>query len=115
MNGVAPESAQIHLLNVPSSAAYAETRYSMNGIAAAGVGWDAAGKPLMSVSYRAPGDLRPGTYSDTVEVQLCVDAACANPIAGASASLAVKYEVTPYDSSHPPTVSLPGAPCPTRA
>lgn len=54
----------------------------------------------LTVYFRSPSTLAPGTYNDTVEVLACFDRQCLQPVKGSPATVRVSYTV--LDSSTPP-------------
>lgn len=73
--------------------------YSVNGIQSATLGGFGSNGSL-TITFRAPNSLAPGTYQDTVTVRACRESPCVNHIAGSPVTIAVTYTVT----VPPPTV-----------
>ena len=102
---VSPTSAQpdvqvdLSLANPPPNGTYYETRFNGTAVASASIIWQStlvngAQPGALEIQLDPPGLMGSGTYHDTVTVLVCLDAKCAQPIAGSPLAVAVTYTVT---------------------
>ncbi len=89
----------------PGELIYGEGRYSTNGIAAAQFALFTTGETV-SITFKAPDTVKPGTYTDEVIVEACTDSACAHQIAGSPKTISVTYTVAAVTGASAPTVAL---------
>lgn len=47
-----------------------------------------------TIQFKSPSDLGPGTYNDTVTVNVCLDQACSQPISNSPQTVKVQYTIT---------------------
>jgi len=72
---------------------YVSGKYSEVGISTVS---DSAGSlPVpVTVQFKSPGALGVGTYHDTVQISVCLDQACSEPVANSPQTVQVTYSVT---------------------
>lgn len=88
------------ITNAPSTELNYKVSSSGNAVANSSFAWQSAQSGSLTISFPSPGQLGAGTYHATVELSVCIDAACSQPITGSPASVAVTYVVQP--GSQPP-------------
>lgn len=95
-SGVAPPSATIVVTgsNMPADGVYVGLDYSSNGIANAYFSGTSDTQGLITIEFRAPTQLRPGAYTDTVTFHTCYDSQCVRPLPGTPKNISVTYTVT---------------------
>lgn len=66
-----------------------------------------AGGPItvVSVNFKNPALLAPGTYSDSITLSACVDGSCGTAVQGSPQTIAVQYVVTPATLTATPTIA----------
>jgi hypothetical protein len=92
--------------NTPSSGLYVAGTTTNNGVSTLSPGNFTASTGQIQVFLKAPNTLAPGTYKDSVTVQVCTDKACASQVAGSPISVSVTYTVTAVTGSGAPTLSV---------
>jgi len=76
-DATAPTAAVgLTLLNPPSGTLYVGVGGSENGIASIGLASAAGGKATLNITFKLPYQLAPGTYRDSLTVELCTDSHC---------------------------------------
>jgi hypothetical protein len=80
--------------------------FTSSGISTVSLQMTSATSGVVTVEFKPPTSLKPATYSDTVRLNLCSDAACANPIQGTTLTIPVTYRVLPYAATNAPTISF---------
>ncbi len=86
-----------------------ETHNAIASVSAA----DGGGVDEITVTFKDPASLGPGTYSDTLTLEGCDDQACTRQISGSPQTVSVRYTVTgpkPQVYSLTPTSASAGAP-----
>ncbi len=102
----ADQSINLTIANAqPSQVLYGEGHYTTNGIAAAQFALLTTGETV-SITFKAPDTVKPGTYTDQVVVEVCTDSACQNQIAGSPKTISVTYTVAAVTGAAAPAVVL---------
>ena len=96
MNGSTPDPAvvTVSIANAPADAQFIGGGYTPQGISQITLDWSQQTQATVTVNFKAPYNLAPGTYRDTLHLALCKDSACANEIAGSRATMTITYTVT---------------------
>jgi hypothetical protein len=101
---VAGKTVELSLQNLTESLpVYIGAAYSTTGIQSATASVNGS-RVLITISFRRPVDLGPGTFTDTITVRACRETPCVNHIAGSPKSIAVRLIVAP--PADPPTMTL---------
>ena len=100
------QSISVAMALLPASAVYFSGRYSTKGIKNVSVDWDSPNHAVVTVNFKIPSQLMPGTYSDTVQIRLCGDSACSAVIDNSTVTIPVSYRVVPPSDTGSPTVTL---------
>jgi len=74
---------------------YLTASYTTSGLTYAAFTLTSSTTGQLAITPSRPGDLGPGTYTDTVTVRACFDPACTRPVAGSPRTVPVTYIVTP--------------------
>jgi len=93
-------------MNVPSSGLYVSGGTTTSGVASLSPGRFSATQAEVDVYFKNPYTLAPKTYTDTVELKVCTDQACASQIAGSPITVGVTYVVAAVSGTSAPTVAL---------
>jgi hypothetical protein len=77
-----------------------------NGIASAAI--EAVGGSLgrISIDFKAPNTLQPGTYQDTITAFACANVDCTTAVSGTTITVPVTCVVTPVAATAAPTVTI---------
>lgn len=108
VNAATPTPAQITVSTslVAAKAPYIGGHYTKNGIDSVSGGWNASGIPVVDIAFKPPASLGPGSYTDQVQLQFCLDSACASAVPGTLVTIPVTYQVTATAAGHTPTVTF---------
>jgi hypothetical protein len=93
-------------MNTPSSGLYVAGTSTKNGVSTLSPGIFTASSGQVQVFLKAPNTLSPGTYNDTVTLQVCTDKTCATQVTGSPISVSVAYTVTAVSGPGAPTLSV---------
>ncbi|HMI36982.1 MAG TPA: hypothetical protein VK505_05085, partial [Steroidobacteraceae bacterium] len=106
VNGLTPDPAvvTVSIANAPADAQYIGGGYTPQGILQITVDWSQQTQATVTVYFKAPNDLAPGTYQDTLHLALCKDSVCTNEIAGSRATMTITYTVSAPSAQAMPTV-----------
>ena len=85
---------------------YLAVSYTTSGMTGAAIQILSADTALITVNFRPPTSLKPGTYADSVGLELCTDSACTTKVAGSALTIPVQYTVTPYSTSSTPAIAF---------
>ncbi|MEQ1915543.1 MAG: PQQ-binding-like beta-propeller repeat protein [Gallionella sp.] len=111
-------SLQISVTNPPANAVYVGYTNTSNGIASVQVTAVSPTTSNVSVFFKAPAQLGTGTYTDTLDIAVCYDTSCAQPVSNSPQHVNVSYTVTAGATSAatpvlstmtPPSVTAGGA------
>jgi outer membrane protein assembly factor BamB len=118
-SGTAADPAPVDSLPVEISysgnsqvAVYAKVSTTNSGVSSFTVGNDVS-VVIINVMFKAPGSLAIGTYHDTMNIDICYDAACNSPVIGSPQTVALTYTVnaaTPVIDSLLPGSAPAGSP-----
>lgn len=78
----------------PSQVVYIAVQFTESGIASASLVPGGTLPASISVQFRSPASLSPGTYHDTVTVTVCFDQRCTQPLQNSPQKETVTYTVT---------------------
>lgn len=78
--------------------------YSDSGIETASLSPGSGGTAILSIAFRDPSALGPGSYADQITIRACRESPCVNHIAGSPQTISVTYVVTA--NPNPPTLSF---------
>jgi hypothetical protein len=108
VNAATPADVQLTVFTslLPANAPYLGGHYSTNGITSVSGGWNASGTPVVDIVFKPPASLGPGSYTDQVQLQFCLDSACAKAIPGTGVTVPVTYQVTAIAAGTTPTVTF---------
>jgi len=102
----------IHVaLSQPSAIGYIGASFAGTAVAAYGFSNQTTSGFDLSITLLRPGQLGAGTYTDTLKLQVCVDAGCTQQFGGSPASIAVQYVVS---GSAQPTTTFSIVPLETQ-
>jgi hypothetical protein len=90
---ISDSSVHFVIKNAPVGSFYTQTARQGAAIFATSTSLPNRGEGNITVKFWTPNQLGAGTYTDSIRVRLCIDDACAQPIAGAEATLPVTYTV----------------------
>lgn len=88
------------ITNAPSTQLNYQVSSSGSAVASSSFAWQSAQSGSLTISFPSPGQLGAGTYHATVQLSVCIDTGCSQPVAGSPASVAVTYVV--QSGSQPP-------------
>src|SRR5258708_31894022 len=96
VNGLIPDPAvvTVSIANAPADAKYIGGGYTPHGISQIFLDWSQQTQATVTIDFKAPYNLAPGTYQDTLHLALCTDSACTNEIAGSRSTMTITYTVT---------------------
>jgi hypothetical protein len=87
-------SIGISVLNLPEAAhVYVGGSYTHNAVSLAIFNWSETSGAL-GILFRGPGQLAPGTYTDTITVTACLETPCVHHIEGSPFAVTVTFKVT---------------------
>ena len=95
-----PAAVPVSILNPPPSEFTYQVRASGVAVTSADFSWQSSESGTLTINFPSPGTLGPGTYQGSVQLSVCADAACLQPIGGSPATLSVYYVV--YPGTQPP-------------
>lgn len=95
-------STLLRLANGPDDGVYLYYDHSENGILDLLFTVVDSETGRMEVVFRAPGTLFPGTYSDVITLEFCLDEPCRFPVVGSPMTFEVTYTVTELVAELPP-------------
>ena len=104
----APVVLVASVANAPAAPLHYSVQISGSGVASATFAWQSSSTGQLTVSLAAPASLGAGTYNATVNLLVCTDSACSQPIAGSPAGVFVAYVVTDTAHQGPPSFELSG-------
>jgi hypothetical protein len=81
--------------------------FSSAGIATPSLSQGGAGTVILSIPFKDPTVLGPGTYTDQILIRACHESPCVNHINGSPKAISITYIVT--SNASPPTVSFSGS------
>jgi hypothetical protein len=96
-NTVSPtQTISVTVSNMPEDGMdiYVGLEHSSNGIAWANFQGTSETAGTITIQFRAPNQLQPGTYNDTITFEACLDQYCDRQLQGSPASISVSYTVT---------------------
>ena len=79
---------------------------TMNGITGAGTSAFQSGSAQVTIGFRTPRLLAPGTYSDTITLSVGTNPNCTNQVSGSPMSVSSNYIVKTSTGAQAPTLSL---------
>jgi hypothetical protein len=88
-----PASIQVSIANPPANELEYLVTVSGAGISAASFSWQSAASGTLIITFQSSSQLGPGTYKGSVQLSVCQDAACTDPIGGSPAVVSVTYTV----------------------
>jgi hypothetical protein len=81
-------------VNNPSAYAFGGSGIATsNGITSATYDSVSPSAANLNISFRTPASLAPGTYTDTIDLRLCLDEACINPVEVTPSRVTVNYTI----------------------
>jgi outer membrane protein assembly factor BamB len=86
-------SITVTVLNASTSGTYIGAKFTKNAIASVAF-TVAGGTGTLSLTFKDPSTLAPGTISDSVDVAVCTDSTCAQTQSGTDVIVPVNYTVT---------------------
>jgi hypothetical protein len=84
----------VTVANMPNGGIYVGLDHSNNGIASANFQGTSKTSGTITIKFRAPTQVLPGTYNDKISFQACLDEYCNQQLQGSPASISVAYTVT---------------------
>jgi len=100
----ASQTVDLSLLNLPDSTPiYLRGTYTFTGISTAQFEVNGTRVQVL-IAFKNPFQTAPGTYSDTIVLHACRDAACVNEIAGSPKTMTINYTVAV--PPNPPRIAL---------
>jgi hypothetical protein len=103
---VSYSTVRLLISNPPAAGVYVAGGNSHNGVASLGPGAYSATYADFEISFKAPYTLKPGVYNDTVQLEACLDANCAQQVAGSPVTVQVTYTVNPPAAGSEPAISV---------
>jgi hypothetical protein len=91
--------------NASSAQYYFTQRFTGNGIAKVTAIGDSSTSQV-SVQFKSPSSLAPGTYNDTVTISACHDSACNQPVSNSPQTVTVSYVITESAGVAPQIIAL---------
>jgi hypothetical protein len=88
-----PASIQVSIANPPANELEYLVTVSGAGVSAASFAWQSSASGTLTITFQSSSQLGPGTYKGSVQLSVCEDAACAEPIDGSPAVVSVTYTV----------------------
>lgn len=86
-------SAMINMENVPRDGVYYDISMTRNGLQAAELVSVSRTAGRLDIWFETPGFLAAGTYTDTIELTLCVDMNCRRPVRGSPMRVTTTFTV----------------------
>jgi hypothetical protein len=93
------------IANPPSGALYLGYAYTSVGVATVGGSTPTGVPPSLVITFKAPYLLKPGTYADSIQLELCADAYCVEPLT-ARQFVTISYVVGAAASGQIPATTL---------
>jgi hypothetical protein len=90
-----PATLAATIVNPPIAQLNYRVSSSGTAVASSSFAWQSAQTGSLTVSFPSPGQLGAGTYKGAVQLSVCLDAACTQPIGGSPADISVTYVVNP--------------------
>lgn len=88
-------TVQVYVANLGlSTKVYIAPKYTDNGIVGASVDTGGTLPAPVSIQFKSPASLGPGTYNDTVTIYVCFDSACSHPVNDSPQTVQVQYTIT---------------------
>jgi hypothetical protein len=103
---LSPATVTLTVSNPPSGGLYVAGGTSHDGVASVSEGAYTATTADFQIYFKAPYTLAPGTHNDSVVLEVCLDSACAQQIAGSPVTVKVAYTVNPPAAGAAPTMSV---------
>ncbi|HEX5458892.1 MAG TPA: hypothetical protein VFX20_02890 [Steroidobacteraceae bacterium] len=88
-----PVSVPVTIIQAPATEFSYRVSTSGTAVSNASFSWQSSASGTVTVSFPSPGTLGPGTYQGSVQISICQDAACTQPIGGSPATIDVTYVV----------------------
>ena len=83
------------IINPPGSQLHYSIRSSGKAVAGSSFAWQSSQTGSVTIDFPSPGSLGAGNYTGSVQLSVCVDSACAEPLIGSPVTLSVAYLVNP--------------------
>ena len=96
----------IVLKNIPASAQYFEGGFSNTGIYDVNFSEFTTAGGALTIYFKAPLSVVPGTYDDSVQLRICEDSQCSKVVPGATVTIPVTYTVTTPTGANAPGFTL---------
>jgi hypothetical protein len=90
-----PVVIQVSIANAPAAPLAYKVSSNGTGVAGATFSWQSSARGQLSVSFPSPAPTGAGTYTGSVQLSVCQDSACTQPISGSPVNLPVIYLVEP--------------------
>ena len=97
--GTAPTAAVTVTVSNPSGNLTVDPTATSVGISDVSFAANSNTSGTLTVTYQSPATLGPGTYNDTITLNVCYDSACTQPISGSPATITSQYTVSATGSS----------------
>lgn len=101
-----PGTITLNLTNVPRDGLYVEAESTENGVASLHVNAIEETHSKFRVEFKQPYTVRPGSYTDTITLALCLDEACTRPIKGSPIHMTAQYTVTEVPPDQAPQLTV---------
>lgn len=102
-----PLAVTITARGIPSSGLYVRGSATQNGVGSLTIGEETSSSVQVLVLLKAPYQLAPGTYTDSVRLEVCTDESCTRQVNGSPASVTVQYVVTAVTGPDAPALVVP--------
>ncbi len=100
------QTIKVLLRNLPASAYFIAARYSVRGLSSIQPVWNIPNDITFSVTFKPPSTLAPGTYSDTLQIEVYRDSSCSARFENSFVSIPFTYKIIPVTGSGSPTISF---------
>ncbi len=90
-----PATLTATIMNPPSTQLSYRLSNSGSAVAGSSFAWQSSQTGSLTISFPSPAPLGAGTFQGSVDLSVCVDAACTRPITGSPAHIAITYVVEP--------------------
>jgi hypothetical protein len=90
-----PATLTATIINPPSGELNYKVSSSGKAVASSSFTWQSSQSGSLIISFPSPGQLGAGTYQGSVQLSVCLDTACTQPIQGGPVTLSVIYVVNP--------------------
>lgn len=105
-----PVTLNATIVNPPTSQLFYKISNSGKAVANSSFAWQSAQAGALTISFPSPGQLGVGTYQSSVQLSVCLDTACTQPIGDSPVSISVTYLV---NAGSQPAASFTVQPGPT--